>query len=109
MVPARIGSPVHSYELIERFKGEDALKVVLWEQETARDLKGLLRTSSSVERFVGIVGPEGGFSQKEIDLAKATGFIPVSLGSRILRSETAAISIAAIVQYELGDLSLTAT
>ncbi|MBI1270064.1 RsmE family RNA methyltransferase [bacterium] len=43
-----------------------------------------------------IIGPEGGFTQSEIDLAKATGFTPCNLGLTILRSETAAIAAAAI-------------
>ena len=54
----------------------------------------------------GIVGPEGGFSIKEIAIAKKAGFTPVSLGNRTLRSETAAITMVAIIQYEWGDLSL---
>jgi 16S rRNA (uracil1498-N3)-methyltransferase len=52
------------------------------------------------------VGPEGGFVREEIEIAGNEGYIPVSLGNRILRSETAAITMVAIVQYELGDLSL---
>jgi 16S rRNA (uracil1498-N3)-methyltransferase len=51
-----------------------------------------------------MVGPEGGFTQEEAILAKAVGFIPVKLGQRILRTETAAIALVGILQYELGDL-----
>jgi 16S rRNA (uracil1498-N3)-methyltransferase len=51
-----------------------------------------------------MVGPEGGFTEEEVRLAKEKGFIPVKLGQRILRTETAAITMAAILQYELGDL-----
>jgi 16S rRNA (uracil1498-N3)-methyltransferase len=87
-------------------KGEDGLKTILWEAEGAQDLKTLLKTSSGVESFVGVVGPEGGFAGKEIDIAREAGFVPVSLGNRILRSETAAITTVAIVQYELGDLNV---
>jgi 16S rRNA (uracil1498-N3)-methyltransferase len=52
-----------------------------------------------------MVGPEGGFTEEEVRLAKEEGFIPVKLGQRILRTETAAIAMVAILQYELGDLS----
>lgn len=90
---------------MERCKGEDALKVILWEEEGVKDLKTLLMASSSARKFVGVVGPEGGFTQQEIEVAKGAYFISVSLGHRILRSETAAITMVAIVQYELGDLS----
>jgi 16S rRNA (uracil1498-N3)-methyltransferase len=52
-----------------------------------------------------MVGPEGGFTEGEVRLAKKEGFIPVKLGQRILRTETAAITIVGILQYELGDLA----
>ena len=52
-----------------------------------------------------MVGPEGGFTQEEVNLAKAEGFVPIKLGQRILRTETAAIALVGIIQYELGDLS----
>ncbi len=50
------------------------------------------------------VGPEGGFSQSEIAHAKNAGFLNISLGKRILRSETAVISALAAVQILWGDL-----
>lgn len=51
-----------------------------------------------------LVGPEGCFSREEVEQAQAEGFLPVSLGPRILRAETAAIVAAALVQSYLGDL-----
>ena len=51
-----------------------------------------------------MIGPEGGFSAGEVEAAQNVGFLPVSLGSRILRTETAAIVAAALVQSYLGDL-----
>ncbi len=48
------------------------------------------------------IGPEGGFSAEEVELAEAEGAITFGLGPRILRAETAAIAAAALVQYELG-------
>jgi 16S rRNA (uracil1498-N3)-methyltransferase len=51
-----------------------------------------------------MVGPEGGFTPEEVMLAKGRGFVPVKLGQRILRTETAAITLVGILQYELGDL-----
>ena len=52
-----------------------------------------------------LVGPEGGFSQDEVDAARHAGARVVTLGPRILRAETAALVAAALVLYELGDLS----
>ena len=50
------------------------------------------------------IGPEGGFTKEEVALAKEKGLLVTSLGKRILRSETAAISAVALVQYLLGDM-----
>jgi 16S rRNA (uracil1498-N3)-methyltransferase len=51
-----------------------------------------------------LVGPEGGFSPEEVEDVRGMGFLPVSVGPRILRTETAAIVGAALLQYALGDL-----
>lgn len=50
-----------------------------------------------------LTGPEGGFADQERNIAKAAGFIPVRLGNRILRTETAAIAALAAVQILWGD------
>lgn len=52
-----------------------------------------------------LLGPEGGLSQAEIQLAKTAGFTPVKLGPRVLRTETAATAALAIAQSTLGDLN----
>lgn len=49
-----------------------------------------------------MIGPEGGFSEKEIEEAGKMGILPITLGKRILRTETAGIVTAAILLYELG-------
>ena len=48
------------------------------------------------------IGPEGGFSDEEVEMAEAEGAVVFGLGPRVLRAETAAIAAAALVQYELG-------
>ena len=52
-----------------------------------------------------LLGPEGGLSPREIELATASAYRPVSLGTRVLRTETAATAALAIVQSKLGDLA----
>ena len=52
-----------------------------------------------------LLGPEGGLSQSEIELAKTTAFTPVRLGPRVLRTETAATAALAIMKSTLGDLN----
>ena len=55
-------------------------------------------------KIYAMVGPEGGFTEEEARLAREKGFVSVKLGQRILRTETAAITLVGILQYELGDL-----
>lgn len=79
------------------------LKLMLYEGEETwsfAEALGRLRP----ERVALLVGPEGGFTVDEVDAARAAGFLPVSLGPRILRTETAAIAGAALLQGLLGDL-----
>jgi 16S rRNA (uracil1498-N3)-methyltransferase len=80
----------------------EGLKILLWERGS-ESLKASLRRYLPRKIYV-MVGPEGGFTEEEVDLAKGKGFIPVKLGQRILRTETAAITLVGILQYELGDL-----
>jgi 16S rRNA (uracil1498-N3)-methyltransferase len=100
-------NPPLSFEaLIGNAPQQGTLKALLWETEQEADLKGLLRSAKQLSHIMAIVGPEGGFTPREIRLARDAGFHIVSLGSRILRSETAAIALVSIIQYEWGDLSL---
>lgn len=52
-----------------------------------------------------LVGPEGGLSDREKQLARTTGFLPLTLGPRIMRTETAALAALAVAQWLWGDLS----
>jgi 16S rRNA (uracil1498-N3)-methyltransferase len=66
------------------------------------------RLSDVLERFTGasialVVGPEGGFSEEEVQFGLETGYRVISLGARILRMETAAIVFPALVLYALGE------
>ncbi|MBK8816264.1 MAG: 16S rRNA (uracil(1498)-N(3))-methyltransferase [Methylococcaceae bacterium] len=65
--------------------------------------KNLTDLSPADEAVVLLTGPEGGFSEQERKLAVSAGFIPVRLGSRILRTETASIAALAAVQMLWGD------
>lgn len=51
-----------------------------------------------------VVGSEGGFAEKEFEEAKSLGFAGITLGRRILRAETAAISLCSLIAYSLGEL-----
>ena len=103
-IPAEIGPPESFDRQLALFSKAPGLRVILWEKETSRDLKDLLQNHEPSMSFTGMVGPEGGFTPEEVSAAQHAGFIPVSMGSRILRAETAALVLVAIVQYEWGDL-----
>lgn len=81
------------------------LSLIAWEEAE----KNKERFQDSFKNFDGskialFVGPEGGFSDEEIEIAKNAGCQVVSLGDRILRMETAAMVFPALVLYELGEL-----
>jgi 16S rRNA (uracil1498-N3)-methyltransferase len=59
---------------------------------------------SPVTAVTVLIGPEGGLSESEEQLARAAGFMPVRLGPRVLRTETAAIAALALLQRQFGDL-----
>jgi len=80
------------------------LKLLLWEEERATTLKGAMADRPRPASIAVIVGPEGGLTAAEAETARNSGFIPVTLGKRILRTETAGIALVAILQYLYGDL-----
>lgn len=78
--------------------------VILAYENRGESLKDVLLNVKNDEINI-IVGPEGGFSEDEIELFEGIEAKIINLGSRILRTETAAISLTAMVQYELGDIN----
>jgi 16S rRNA (uracil1498-N3)-methyltransferase len=79
--------------------GPRTLLLFPWEEGT-QPIKMVLRRTQGIEKVVVLIGPEGGFSQAEVDLAKKKGFHLVSLGPNILRTETAAVAVLSMVLYE---------
>ena len=79
------------------------LKVMLWEKEQRR-LASLIRGMPAPKGIALIIGPEGGWAEEEVQQARQAGFALAGLGGRILRTETAAITACAIIQYEWGGL-----
>ena len=80
------------------------LKLFLWEGESSMGLREIAKAGGNPGGVVIAVGPEGGFSDDEADMARSMGYTVASLGRRILRAETAAIAAVAIAQYAWGDL-----
>lgn len=76
------------------------LKLIPWEGEEDNSLKKEITKNKDLDNIVILVGSEGGFSFDEIKKAKNAGFRSVSLGKRILRAESAAPAIIAMIIYE---------
>lgn len=87
---------------IERFRGSDALKILCYEKEEARTLKNLLDPAETPREIVFMVGAEGGFTEEEARRATDAGFLPVTLGRRILRCETAPLYVLSALSYRYG-------
>jgi 16S rRNA (uracil1498-N3)-methyltransferase len=104
---------LHPAELLQSAcEGASGLSLIPWEGERVFGLRAVLREHFaagekgharpfSVNLFI---GPEGGFAEAEVQLARRHGAIPVSLGPRVLRAETAAVVATAAVLYEAADL-----
>ena len=99
-----VGTPIDFAEILS-VKLQNSLKIILWEGESATGLKGTFDANPDKTKFIILIGPEGGFTNSEILKAEEAGFNVVSMGDRILRSETASISILSVIQYRFGDLN----
>lgn len=96
-------SDIYSYDKVVSEVSEYDLCVVAYEKENV-SLKRILKENNSSKSLAVIVGPEGGFSETEIQRAVNNGTKSVSLGSRILRTETAGMIILGNIMYELEDM-----
>lgn len=99
-VVPRVQPFTHFEELLGQREGGG---LILWEDEP-RPLRQALSGLGSPEILTVAVGPEGGFSEQEVAAAQESGFVSAGLGSRILRAETAAVTIVGILQHTFGDL-----
>lgn len=84
---------------------DTSLRLLPWEDEKNSQLQQILATSPAPASVALLIGPEGGFPLAEVTLAQGFGFQTVSLGPRILRTETAGFTLMAILQHIWGDIS----
>lgn len=93
---------VLSWDQATYYGRQAELKLILYEGEAPWSLQEILRESRPASVAL-LVGPEGGFTSEEVAECRDLGFLPVSIGPRILRTETAAILGAALTQFAVGD------
>lgn len=80
------------------------LAVMPWEDEKEMSLRCLLDSGYPGGEIMVFIGPEGGFTPQEAGRAREAGVVTVSLGPRILRTETAGLAVLAMIFYAWGDL-----
>jgi 16S rRNA (uracil1498-N3)-methyltransferase len=82
------------------------LKFICWTKESQHSLRHIVEQWNGQPPVVALVGPEGGWSDQEIAVARAHDFRTAHLGSLTLRAETAAIVVTSLMRYQLGDFEL---
>jgi 16S rRNA (uracil1498-N3)-methyltransferase len=93
-----VTEPVAFQELIVGAEGEE---VVMFSEREGEDFSKL----KPPKNLTILIGPKGGWDNAELETARTNGVHVVTLGGRILRAETAAIAITAILQHRFGDLN----
>ena len=79
------------------------LVILAYEEEKESTIKNILKNITQKDKYkiAVIIGPEGGITSKEVDILKSKGANVVTLGNRILRTETVALYVASVIMYEM--------
>lgn len=98
-----------SFKKVTEVAKDMELKLIPYEKEDGRSLKRVLTEFREKDEHRGfgvgiLIGPEGGIDEGELNLAIQAGFSPVTLGKRILRTETAGFVALACAMYELNEM-----
>lgn len=98
----RVLAPMSMREAVEYAKAQTEVRVIPYElQEDDGSVKQYLERLKEGQSVSIFIGPEGGFTPAEVELAKEAGIRPISLGRRILRTETAGLAILSWLIYIL--------
>lgn len=98
-VVPQVHTPLHLQQWLA--SAPTGLKLTL-DPYAAKPLRDLADSPQHVTLFI---GPEGGLTEAEVQAAATQQFLPVRLGPRILRTETAALTALSVIQYQFGDLA----
>jgi len=98
-------SPPRTLDSFLEKKPDPDLKICLWEGgDPEKGIKDILRAQKKPDAISLLIGPEGSFSENEIERIRSSGYRTLSCGPRIMRVETAALACMGICQYEWGDM-----
>ncbi|MBU0987409.1 MAG: 16S rRNA (uracil(1498)-N(3))-methyltransferase [Proteobacteria bacterium] len=103
-----IGAAV-SFETVLDLGQTCDLKIIFWEDEIKPAHDSLPQPGQRFEKILVMLGPEGGFTAREIESAQKKGFVTAALGPRTLRAETATVAACVLLQYLYGDMGATGT
>ncbi len=97
----KVRSVINFSQAIQQASKND-INIIPYEKEEKNSIKNIIKGFDG--ESIGIfIGPEGGFSEKEIEIAIKNNIKPITLGKRILRTETAGFITTAILLYELEE------
>lgn len=103
-----INTPIEFDELINNLTDMDMI-VVPYENEDGYGIKNIVSDlNKNIKNIAVVIGPEGGFEEREIEILRSINAYIVTLGPRILRTETAGFVCVTMLMYELGDIGGTA-
>lgn len=95
----------HSLDEAIKCLAECDIAFVPYECEEENSIKSVLLSKENPKKIGFIIGPEGGFDIAEIEQIKQAGIPTITLGKRILRTETAGEAVLAMIMYEIGDIN----
>jgi 16S rRNA (uracil1498-N3)-methyltransferase len=101
-----VEAPVSIMDAVNEIIEQQPL-LCMWEElsDESKPLRTVLRSiDDNVQNLAALIGPPGGFSESEATAIRESGASLVTLGARVLRSETAAIAVMSAILYEMGDL-----
>lgn len=90
-------------QAVDQAVAENEICLIPWEETKTGSIKTILMENKA-EHIALIIGPEGGFAANEVQFATQRNVLPVTLGKRILRMETAALAAAAMVMFHSGEM-----
>jgi 16S rRNA (uracil1498-N3)-methyltransferase len=100
-----ISAPIALSTMLESEKPETRSLLLVFSERGGSSIDATLTNLGDASAITLLIGPEGGWSDDELDLVEARGGRAVTLGPRILRTETAALVAITLIQHALGDLS----
>ena len=100
----KVHNPINLKEAIDVLKNAD-IAFVPYECQEESFLKPVLTNSKDAKTVAYLIGPEGGFDKSEIALLEKNNINIITLGKRILRTETAGEAVLSMVMYEIGDIN----